>query len=82
MLNYRWNLSDLKSVKPNGCTVFSCFSCGGGSTMGYKLAGYEVLGNVEIDEKMMGIYKKNHNPKHSYCMDIRDFNAVPNEQLP
>jgi hypothetical protein len=35
---YKWNLSDLKNVKPNGMKVFSCFSCGGGSSMGYKIA--------------------------------------------
>ena len=41
--------------------------------MGYKLAGYDVLGNVEIDPKMMRLYKKNLNPTYGYLMDIRDF---------
>lgn len=41
--------------------------------MGYKLAGYEVLGNCEIDPEMMKIYKRNNHPKYSYLMDIRDF---------
>ena len=36
----------------NGLKVFSCFACGGGSTMGYKLAGCEVLGCCEIDPRM------------------------------
>ena len=49
---WKWNLSDLKSVPKNGRTVFTCFSCGGGSSMGYKLAGYTVLGNCEIDPKI------------------------------
>ncbi len=53
-----WNLTDLKEVKSNGLKVFSCFHCGGGSTMGYKLAGYEVLGGVEIDPKMMEMQLK------------------------
>lgn len=35
---WKWRLSDLKDVEKNGKKVFSCFSCGGGSTMGYKLA--------------------------------------------
>lgn len=50
--------------------------------MGYKLAGCDVLGCVEIDPKMIEIYRKNHNPKYSYLMDIRDFNKIPNDQLP
>lgn len=68
-----WNLSDLNDVPKNGLKVFSCFHCGGGSTMGYKLAGYDVLGGVEIDPKMMQIYRQNHNPKHSYLMGVQDF---------
>lgn len=70
---WKWSLSDLKSVPKHGLRVFSCFSCGGGSSMGYKLAGYEVLGNVEIDQRMMKLYRKNLNPQYSYLMDIRDF---------
>lgn len=70
---WKWRLSDLDSRPKNGKMVFSCFSCGGGSSMGYKLAGYEVIGNCEIDPDMMKIYKKNNHPKYSYLMDIRDF---------
>lgn len=77
-----WNLADLKNVIPNGKKVFSCFHCGGGSTMGYKLAGYEVLGGIEIDQKMMQIYKLNHNPKYSYLMGVQQFKNIPNEDLP
>lgn len=50
--------------------------------MGYKLAGCDIVGNVVIDPKINAIYKVNHNPKYSYCMDIRDFNALPKNQLP
>ena len=50
--------------------------------MGYKLAGCEVIGDCEIDPKMNEIYVKNHHPKHNFCMDIRDFNALQNEQIP
>jgi DNA (cytosine-5)-methyltransferase 1 len=77
-----WNLSDLKHVKPNGMKVFSCFCCGGGSTMGYKLAGFEVLGGVEIDPEIANIYRANHNPKHFYRMGVGDFNKIPNDKLP
>lgn len=77
-----WNLTDLKDVKPNGMKVFSCFHCGGGSTMGYKLAGYEVLGGVEIDPEMSKIYVENHNPKYEYLMGVQKFKNIPNEELP
>lgn len=50
--------------------------------MGYKLAGYDVIGNVEIDKNMMQIYRKNNNPKYSYLMDIRNFVELPNDELP
>ena len=66
----------------NGLKVFSCFACGGGSTMGYKLAGCEVLGCCEIDPKMNETYIKNHNPKYNFLMDIREFNKLPNEEIP
>ncbi len=77
MISYDWLLSKSYPQK-NGLKVFSCFSCGGGSTMGYKLAGYEVIGNVELDKKINEVYKKNHNPKYNYCMDIRGFNKLDN----
>ena len=77
-----WNLTDLKHVPKNGFRVFSCFHCGGGSTMGYKLAGYDVLGGVEIDPEMMAIYRKNHNPKHSYLMGVQDFKKLDDDSLP
>ena len=44
--------------------------------MGYKRAGFKVLGNVEIDPRIERIYKANHHPKHSYNMDIREFNKL------
>lgn len=78
--DWYWHLKDYP--KSNGLKVFSCFACGGGSTMGYKLAGYDVIGCLEIDKRMNNIYLANHNPKFNYVMDIRDFNKIPNEQIP
>ena len=80
--DWRWTMADDYPKEKNGLKVFSCFACGGGSTMGYKLAGCDVLGCVEIDPRMNEVYKRNHNPKYNYCMDIREFNAIPNEELP
>ena len=45
--DWKWSFKDYPKEK-NGLKVFSCFACGGGSTMGYKLAGCEVLGCVEM----------------------------------
>jgi len=70
MAKYGWKLSDLAKVKPNGCRVFSTFACGGGSTMGYKLAGYEVVGANDIDPEMAEVYQANHKPKHYYLKPI------------
>ena len=50
--------------------------------MGYKLAGFDVLGCVEIDPKMNKIYVANHKPKYNFLMDIREFNKLPNDRLP
>lgn len=50
--------------------------------MGYKLAGCDVLGCVEIDPKINEIYVRNHNPKNNFCMDLREFNELPDEQIP
>ena len=69
---YKWTLKDAKFTKDKGI-VFSCFACGGGSTMGYKLAGFDVIGCNEIDPKMMAAYITNHNPKHSYLEPIQSF---------
>ena len=77
---YEWNLADGYIMPRNGHKVFSTFACGGGSTMGYKLAGYEMLGICEIDPQMARIYKKNHNPKMVYLEDIRVFRK--REDLP
>ena len=49
--DWKWSFNDYP--EKNGLKVFSCFACGGGSTMGYKLAGCEVLGDCEIDKMYM-----------------------------
>jgi len=69
---YKWTLKNAIFTKDKG-KVFSCFACGGGSTMGYKLAGFDVIGCNEIDSKMMDAYITNHHPKYSYLEDIRKF---------
>jgi len=41
--------------------------------MGYKLAGFDVLGCNEIDPKMIEAYKANHNPKYAFLEPIQTF---------
>lgn len=78
--SWKWNLSKIKQDKD--VSVFSTFSCGGGSTMGYKRAGFKVLGNVEIDSKTNNMYIANHHPEYNFCMDLRKFNETnPPEEL-
>ena len=74
---YKWYLKDdypAKGINKNGCKVFGTFVCGGGSTMGYKLAGFNHIGGIEIDAKIADVYKTNHNPKYFFVEDIREFN--------
>lgn len=77
MFNWKWYLKNLKPADKD-VKVFSTFSSGGGSTMGYKLAGFNVLGNVEIDSKINSVYVKNLSPKYNFCMDLREFNQLEN----
>jgi len=50
----------------------STFACGGGSSMGYKRAGCEVVAANDIDPEMAWHYKLNINPKHYFLCPIRD----------
>ena len=70
--DFRWTLKDAVFTKDKGL-VFSCFACGGGSSMGYKLAGYDVIGCNEIDHRMMYTYCQNHNPKFPFLEPIQTF---------
>lgn len=74
---YKWYLKNgypSKGIIKNNLNVFGTFICGGGSTMGYKLAGYNHLGGVEIDKEVAKVYKLNHDPKYLFNEDIREFN--------
>lgn len=80
---YRWRLADgfpAPGIEDHRSTVFGTFICGGGSTMGYKLAGFHHLGGVEIDPKVAEVYRRNHGPRHLFVEDLRKFNT--REDLP
>jgi DNA (cytosine-5)-methyltransferase 1 len=65
-------LSDLKDVPQNGIKVMSTFACGGGSSMGYKRAGCEIIAANDIDPEMAWHYKRNLNPPNYFLCPIRD----------
>jgi DNA (cytosine-5)-methyltransferase 1 len=73
--NYKWYLKDgypAPGIHKHGLKVYSTFACGGGSTMGYKLAGYNVIGANDIDPQMAKVYKENHKPRFYDLCPIRD----------
>lgn len=76
--SYKWYKSDYPKNKHNS-KVYTTFACGGGSTMGYKLAGYDVIGANDIDPQMAEVYKHNHNPKY---YDLCPINELLHKDLP
>lgn len=86
--NYDWKLtngfpqSKDNIVKPNNYKTFSFFGGGGGSGLGYKLAGFSHLGCVEINSKIAEVYANNLKSKYIFAEDIRTFNKkddIPEE---
>lgn len=49
------------------------FCLWGGSSMGYKLAGFDVIGCNEIDHRMMYAYCQNNNPQFPFLEPIQTF---------
>ena len=76
--NYRWNLAIDYPKQKHNLKVFTTFACGGGSSMGYKLAGFNVIGASDIDQQIAKVYKANHNPKHYFLESISKFNQQKN----
>lgn len=70
--SYGWTLGDLSKVPKNDVKVMSTFSCGGGSSMGYKLAGCSVIAANDIDPEMAYHYKLNLNPENYFLCPIKD----------
>ncbi len=67
-----WHLADLARVPANGIQVMSTFACGGGSSMGYKRAGCEIVAANDIDPEMAWHYQHNLHPPRYYLCPIRD----------
>lgn len=67
-----WTLKDLERAPKNGIKVMSTFACGGGSSMGYKLAGCDIVAANDIDPEMAYHYQLNLKPKHYFLAPIGD----------
>lgn len=78
---HAWYLKDLKFLPQNGLKVMTTFSCGGGSSMGYKLAGCDVIAANDIDPEMAYHYKLNLKPKYYFLCPVKDLikKPLPNE---
>lgn len=67
-----WTLEDLERAPKNGIKVMSTFACGGGSSMGYKRAGCDIVAANDIDPEMAYHYQLNLKPKHYFLAPIGD----------
>lgn len=65
-------MADLTSVHSRGLKVMSTFACGGGSSLGYKRAGFEVIAANDIDPDMAWHYKRNIAPRWFFECPIRE----------
>lgn len=75
-ITYRWSLRDIERVPRAGLQVASTFSCGGGSSMGYKLAGFDVVAANDIDPVMARHYQKNLHPPSYYLGPVIDLSTT------
>lgn len=74
---YQYRKADVPApgIEYHGAKVFTTFSCGGGSSFGYKLAGYDVFAANDIDPQMRDVYLRNHKPKHYILAGVGDLIA-------
>lgn len=68
-------MSEIENIPWNGYNVVSTFSGGGGSCLGYRMAGYHVLWANEFVEEAQRTYRKNHRTTYLDTRDIREVTA-------
>lgn len=66
------SMKEIQKIPWNGCNVVSTFSGGGGSCLGYRMAGYHVLYANEFIEEAQRTYKANHPDSFLDTRDIRE----------
>lgn len=72
------SMKEIEAIKWNGFKVVSTFSGGGGSCLGYRMAGFRVVYANEFVEEARRTYKANH--PNSY-LDGRDIRQVTGEDI-
>lgn len=79
MIKYKVpTMKEIEAIPWNGFNVCSTFSGGGGSCLGYRMAGYRVLYANEFVEEACKTYKANH--PNSF-LDSRDIRTVTGKDI-
>ena len=55
----------------NNYKVLDLFCGAGGLSLGFQMAGYQIVGGVEWDEDAMNTHKRNFSTQFEYCGDIK-----------
>jgi DNA (cytosine-5)-methyltransferase 1 len=71
-------MEEIKKLPHNGYNVISTFSGCGGSSLGYKMAGYKVLWANEFIPAAQEVYKINH---PDTILDTRDIRTVSGSDI-
>ena len=71
-------MKTIRMIEPNGFNVVSTFSGGGGSCLGYRMAGYKVLYANEFIPEAQKTYTANYSDSY---MDTRDIRTVEAEDI-
>lgn len=71
------SMREIEALPHNGFNVVSTFSGGGGSCLGYRMAGFKVLWANEFIPEAQNTYRSNH-PTH---LDTRDIRQVKPEEI-
>ena len=71
------SMEEINKLEPNGYKVVSTFAGCGGSSLGYRLAGYKVLWANEFVNHAVEIYKANHKA----IVDNTDIRKVQPEDI-
>jgi DNA (cytosine-5)-methyltransferase 1 len=72
-------MQEIRGLTPNGFKVVSTFAGGGGSSTGYRMAGFEVLFANEFVDLARETYKANASP--STVVDGRDIRTLSAEDI-